>query len=171
MSDDDVRIIVPPNLLRAKVGNKPGPSLDQLVAKAEAALTELQGEYEVWIRDDLKTLRDAVASLRQEMDPATLERVKIMCHEIKGQGATYGYPLLTTVGHLLYLFIERDADVAVRHLGIIDAHVDFMALVLSQKIEDQGDLQAQGILAGLQDAARKAHGEAPDPATAKPSAP
>jgi len=171
MSDDDgARVFTPPNLLRAKVGNKSGPNLDQIVAKAEAALTGLQDDYEVWIRDDLKTLRDAVASLRQEVDPTVLERVKILSHEIKGQGATYGYPLLTTVGHLLYGFIDRDADVAARHLDLIDAHVDFMALVLSEKIDDQGGLQAQGILAGLEDAAKKAHGEGPRAAGATRSA-
>jgi len=170
MSDNDSRVFTPPNLLRAKVGNKPGPNLNQIVAKAEAALGELQEEYEVWIRDDLKALRAAVASLRQELDPTILERVKILGHEIKGQGATYGYPLLTTVGHLLYTFIERDADVAARHLELIDAHVDFMALILSEKIDDQGGLQAQGILAGLQDAAKKAHGDDDRPASTASSA-
>ena len=137
---------------------------------AEAAIDELREEYEVWIRDDLKTLHDAVASLRKGDDPSALERIKILGHDIKGQGATYGYPLLTTVGDLLYIFIERDADVAQRHLDLIDAHVDFMALILSEKIDDQGGLQAQGILAGLQDAAKKAHGEEPRPASATRSA-
>ena len=171
MSDDDgARVFTPPNLLRAKVGNKPGPDLDQIVAKAEAALTELQDDYEVWIRDDLKTLRDAVASLRQQVDPTVLERIKILSHEIKGQGSTYGYPLLTTVGHFLYGFIDRDADVAARHLDLIDAHVDFMALVLSQKIRGEDDLQAQCIWSGLQDAAKKAHGEEPRAAGATRSA-
>jgi|GEM_PF-1366617 len=170
MSDNDTRVFTPPNLLRAKVGNKPGPDLNQIVAKAEAALSDLQDDYEVWIRDDLKTLRAAVASLRKEADPATLERIKILGHEIKGQGATYGYPLLTTVGHLLYILIERDPDVAAQHLNLIDAHVDFMALILSEKIDDQGGLQAQGILAGLQDAAKKAHGADARPASATGSA-
>jgi len=170
MSDDNTRVFTPPNLLRAKVGNKPGPDLNQIVAKAEAALSELQDDYEVWIRDDLKTLRAAVASLRKDTDPATLERIKILGHEIKGQGATYGYPLLTTVGHLLYTFIERDADVAMRHLNLIDAHVDFMALILAEKIDDQGGLQAQGILAGLQDAAKKAYGDDAPPASTTGSA-
>ena len=170
MNDDNARVFTPPNLLRAKIGNKPGPNLNQIVAKAEASLIELQEDYEVWIRDDLKTLRDAVVSLRKEMDPIVLERVKIISHEIKGQGATYGYPLLTIVGDLLYIFIERDADVAERHLDLIDAHVDFMALILSEKIDDQGGLQVQGILVGLQDAAKKAHGEEPRPASATRSA-
>ena len=170
MSDDDASVFAPQNLLRAKIGTKPGPNLDQIVAKAEAAIGELSEQYEVWIRDDLKTLRTAVASLRKEADPAILERIKILGHEIKGQGATYGYPLLTTVGHLLYIFIDRDSDVAARHLDLIDAHVNFMALILSENIDDQGGLQAQCILASLQNAADKAHGDGNQPAGAAVSA-
>ncbi len=169
MSDDEVRIFTPPNLLRAKVGDKPGPDLDQIVAKAEAALTELQDDYEVWIRDDLQTLRDAVVSLRREFDPKVLERIKTLAHEIKGQGSTYGYPLLTNLGHMLYGFIDRDADVAARHLDLIYAHVDFMTLVLNQGIHDQGDATAQGILAGLETAITRAHGDDSRPTTATPS--
>lgn len=163
MSNDKSRVFTPPNLLRAKVGDKPGLSLDQIVAKAEAALGELQEDYEVWIRNDLKTLRDAVASLHQTRDPTVLERIKILGHEIKGQGTTYGYPLLTTAGDLLYRFIAQDATVAAAHLDLIDAHVDFMALILNEKIDDQGGLQAQCILEGLRQAAQRAHGDHSQP--------
>jgi hypothetical protein len=159
MSDDnEIRVFTPANLLRAKVGNKPGPDLDQIVAKAEAALTELQAEYEIWIREDLKSLRNAAASLRLSFDPKTLDRIMVLSHEIKGQGATYGYPLLTTVGDLLYRFIAQDKNVAAKHLDLIDAHVNLMALVLNEKINDESGIQAQSILAGLQEATRKAHG-------------
>ena len=42
MSDDnDARVIRTPNLLRAKIGTKPGPDLDHIVAQAEAALDGL----------------------------------------------------------------------------------------------------------------------------------
>lgn len=160
MADDKAQIFVPPNLLRAKVGNKPGPNLDQMVASAQAALDEMKEDFETWIRDDLKSLKEAVAALHRSADPVTLERIKTLAHEIKGQGTTYGYPLLTAAGDLLHLFIDRDATVAARNLGIIDAHVDFMALVLNQELRDQGDAMAQGILQGLRDAAKKAHGGA-----------
>ena len=160
MADDKAQIIVPPNLLLAKVGTKPGPNIDQMVASAQAALDDMKEDYEVWIRDDLKSLKESVAALHRAADPIVLERVKTQAHEIKGQGSTYGYPLLTAAGDLLHNFIEKDATVAAQNLGIIDAHVDFMALVLSQELRDQGDTLAQGILQGLQEAAKKAHGTA-----------
>jgi hypothetical protein len=160
MADDKAQVFVPPNLLRAKVGNTPGPRIDQMVASAKAALEEMKEDFEVWIRDDLKSLKESVAALHRAADPVTLERIKTHAHEIKGQGSTYGYPLLTAAGDLLHLFIDRDAAVAARNLDIIDAHVDFMTLVLNQELRDQGDEMAQGILQGLRDAAKKAHGGA-----------
>jgi chemotaxis protein histidine kinase CheA len=159
MSDDDeARVFAPFNLLRAKVGNKPGPNLDQIVASAEAALDDMKDEFDVWIGNDMQALRDALTALRQSMpaDPEILERIKTLSHEIKGQGATYGYPLLTTVGDLLYVFIERNSEIAAKHLDLLDTHVDFMALVLGQKVHDEGDQQVRSILAGLRDAAKKA---------------
>ena len=159
MSDDDkAKVFTPFNLLRAKVGNKPGLNLDQVVARAEAALDDMKDEFDVWISDDLQALRNALTALRQANPPDSeiLERIKTLSHEIKGQGATYGYPLLTTVGDLLYVFIERNSEIAAKHLDLLDAHVDFMALVLGQKVHDEGDQQVRSILAGLRDAAKKA---------------
>jgi chemotaxis protein histidine kinase CheA len=156
--DDEAQVFTPFNMLRAKIGNKPGPDLDQIVASAEAALEDLKEEFEVWIRDDLRALRDAVAALRKTpADPEILARVQTLSHEIKGQGATYGYPLLTTVGDLLHGFIQRNPAVAGKNLHLLDAHVDFMTLVLGRGIHDEGDQRARNILAGLRNAAKKAH--------------
>ena len=157
--DNEARVFTPFNTLRAKIGNKPGPNLDQIVANAEAALDDMKVEFEVWIRDDLQALRDALTALRETTaaDPAILARIKTLSHEIKGQGATYGYPLLTIVGDLLHGFIECDPEVAAKHLSLLDAHVDFMTLVLAQEIRDEGDARVRKILAALVEAAKKAH--------------
>jgi len=166
MADDDKsQIIVAPNMLRAKVGDKPGPDIDQLVASATAALDELKQDFEIWIRDDLKSLRDSVAAMHVATDPAALEHIKRYAHEIKGQGSTYGYPLLTDAGDLLYRFISTDTEIAAQNLNLIDVHVDFMALVLNQEIHDHGDALAQGVLTGLRNAAKKALGAAAAPAS------
>jgi len=160
MDDDkEARVFTPFNLLRAKIGNKPGPNLDQIVASAESAIDDLKDEFEVWIRDDLQALREALTALRQTtpVDPDILARIQTLSHEIKGQGAIYGYPLLTTVGDLLHGFIQRNPEVAAKHLDLLDAHVDFMALVLAQGVHDEGDQRVRNILSGLRNAAKKAH--------------
>ena len=156
-NDDDIRIIQPPNLLRAKIGTDAGPDLDQIVAQAEAALGDMKEEYEVWIRDYLtsigKALEDARAS--EPPDPDAIERIRKTSHEIKGQGETFGYPLLTQAGHMLHHFIERDALNAARHLPLVAAHIDFMNLVVKNGVHDMGGLEEAQLLSALEAATKK----------------
>lgn len=157
MNDEKAQIIKVPNLLRAKIGNRPGPDLSKIVEQAEAALGEMQDQYEDWIRDYLKTLNAAMsdAHASQAPDPDAIARIRKISHEIKGQGETFGYPLLTQAGHMLHGFIERDEAKAAGHLDLIAAHVDFMNLVVQDAIRGDGGPQEEKILSGLDAAARK----------------
>ena len=157
-TDPDVHVIRMPNLLRTKVGTEPGPDVDEVVAAAEAALAEMKDQYEVWIRDYLKTINEALTAAQSspQPDPKDLQRIKMMAHEIKGQGATFGYPLLTTVGHMLHSLIDRmGADVA-KHMDLIAAHVGFMNLVVGNEVRDDGGIQENQVLMGLEMAVKRA---------------
>lgn len=157
MSDDKAQVIKVPNMLRAKVGNKPGVSPDTIVQQAEASLSGMQEEYESWIRDYLKTINKALAEARRGSTPNmdAIARIRRTSHEIKGQGQTFGYPLLTRVGHMLHGFIERDEAVAARHLDLIAAHVDFMNLVVQESLRGDGGAKEDELLAALEAAAQK----------------
>ena len=158
MSDDnDARIIQPPNLLRAKIGTKPGPNLDQIVAQAEAALDDMKDEYEGWIRDYLTSIDQALQDARASYppDPEAIARIRKISHEIKGQGETFGYPLLTQAGHMLHHFIDRDERVATRNLPLIAAHIDFMNLVVRNGVKDHGGPEEAKLLSALETATKK----------------
>ncbi|MFQ5467732.1 MAG: hypothetical protein ACE5DS_06300 [Kiloniellaceae bacterium] len=157
----DGTVIKVPNLLRAKVGTAPGPSLDKIVAEAEKALDGLQSQSRAWIQDYLATLAETVESARAGAMPKieAIERVRKIAHDIKGQGATFGYPLLTVVGHMLHGFTERDPAAAARHLEVVAAHVNFMNLVIKHEIHDTGGPQVARMLSGLESAAAKVRDE------------
>ena len=157
MTSNKAQVIKVPNLLRAKVGNKPGPDLNQIVRQAEAALGSMQDQYETWIRDYVTKINEALATARRSVppDPETIALIRKTSHDIKGQGETFGYPLLTQVGHMLFYFIDRDQGQAARSIDLIAAHIEFMNLVLQDKIHDQGGAKEQHILAGLEAASRK----------------
>jgi chemotaxis protein histidine kinase CheA len=157
VSDDETQILRPSNMLRAKLGTSAGPSLDQIVARAEAALGDLSCNYEEWIRDYLASINAALADARAGAPPSpdAIDRIRRASHEIKGQGETFGYPLLTQVGHMLYTLIDRDEERAARHLELIAAHIDFMNLVVKDGVHDQGGPQEQQILSALDTATQK----------------
>ncbi len=157
MSDKNTQIIKVPNLLRAKVGNRPGPDLDQIVEQAEAAIEDMQDQYEGWIRDYLETINTALSEAQASVPPNldAIARIRKTSHEMKGQGLTFGYPLLTQVGHMLHGFIERDEANAARNLDLIAAHVDFMNLVVQKEIHGDGGPEEEQLLGALEEAARK----------------
>lgn len=157
MNQPKAQVIKIPNLLRAKVGNKPGPDLNQIVQQAEAALDGMQEQYEGWIREYLKTITEALERARASVPPdaKAIDLIRKTSHDIKGQGQTFGYPLLTRAGHMLHSFIERDHAQAARSLDLIAAHIDFMNLVIQDGIHDNGGEQEERILSGLEAAATK----------------
>ena len=146
-----------PNLLRAKIGNKPGPNMDQIVKQAEAALDDMSDQYEGWIRDYLETINTAMSKAQVAVppDPDAIATIRKTSHEIKGQGQTLGYSLLTQAGHMLHGFIDRDEACAARNLDLIAAHIDFMNLVVQKGIHGDGGPKEEMLLGALDQAARK----------------
>jgi len=96
-----------------------GPSMADTLARAEEATTLLKQNYTVWAREDVEKgqrhLDDASG------DPARarvhLDGLYAVMHNVKGQGSSFGYPLVTRVAQ---------------------AHLDALKLVLEQKIEGSG---------------------------------
>ena len=157
MSDEKAEVIRVPNLLRAKVGDEPGPELDRIVRDAEAALADMQAQGEAWLRGYLKTINEALDRARASVppDPEAIARIRKTSHEIKGQGETFGYPLLTRAAKLLQRFMEHDESIAARNLDLIAAHVDFMNLVVQNGTKGEGGPQDEQLLAALETAVCK----------------
>ena len=155
--DNDAQVIQPPNLLRAKIGTKEGPNLDRIVAQAEAALDDMRDEYEGWIREYLASIGKALEEARASHppNPEAIARIRKISHEIKGQGETFGYPLLTQAGHMLHHLIDKDERVASRNLPLIAAYIDFMNLVVKNEVHDMGGLEEAQLLSALETATKK----------------
>ncbi len=92
------QVVHPPNLLKAKLGGEPIYDA-AAVARAEAALEALKGDYEERLRDDLAALTAALEAARAEPCEAgaRLEAMRRCAHDVKGQAGTFGYALVTTL--------------------------------------------------------------------------
>ncbi|MGF1610762.1 MAG: hypothetical protein ACFCUQ_15280 [Kiloniellales bacterium] len=66
------------------------------------------------------------------------ERMREIVHNVKGQGASFGYPLMTRVGDSLTILLKQvhDADEAV--LKLVAAHVETLRTVLDKDIKGNG---------------------------------
>ncbi|MBC7907789.1 MAG: Hpt domain-containing protein [Rhodospirillaceae bacterium] len=121
----------------------------EALARAEAALDSLSPHYLSWAEADMARLRAALAEL--SADPSWLARLFTIAHDMKGQAATFGYPLVTTIGERLCRFIDEhptptpDADALARMTALVEA----MGEVLAQRMAGDGGAAGRALLARL----------------------
>ncbi len=175
---DAKRIIkVRPFRLRNKLKEKAGVGRagvgDSTIATEalEKALSEMkksQDEYPDWVRATLNELADDLKAATEGIDEERRKRfrhISALTHELKGQGGTFGYPLISVFGKSLNELTEREAHISDSHLEIVKAHIDVMRAVIKDRIASDGGDVGRELIAVL-DRAIKKHTVAPPPARA-----
>lgn len=123
------------------VNKSPGKALAfdaDALARAEAALQSLSGEFEQWMGDEVTRLTHARTEARHAgFDDASLVTLYSCAHDIKGLGGTYDYPLATLLAASLCRLIETPAGRvrAATRPAIVDAHVDAIRAAYSAQIK------------------------------------
>ena len=122
----DHEVITPENKLRKVLSMKPLlPGEDDPVARAEKALADLSSEFSSWMTaecDRLEQARRAVAAGGFTM--ANRDAVFHAAHDIKGEAATFGYPLVAAAADSLCRLIELTPDPMRIPAKLVDQHVD-----------------------------------------------
>jgi hypothetical protein len=114
--------------------------LKETLARAEEATTALRANYTEWARIDVnntQTLLDA-AKKGADRQRDQLDLLYAAMHNIKGQGTSFGYPLVTRIGQSLCRLIAPGRVLDEAGLKIAQAHLDSLKLVLDQKIAGKG---------------------------------
>jgi hypothetical protein len=124
-------------MLRMKVGARFGGIDPGAVAKAEAALQNLSGQFTVWLQDEIDKLEAARGVIRnQGVDAASAEQLYVRCHDLKGLGATYGFPLITRIAGSICKLMDEPALRAKAPMFLIDAHIDAIRAAVRDNIKD-----------------------------------
>jgi chemotaxis protein histidine kinase CheA len=118
-----------------------------MIKRAEKAVEELASQYSGWAADDIVKLRGFLAEA--EGDATTLDArlhdIHRIAHDMRGQGSTFGFPLVTRIAGLLctYLKMPDEGDIAV---NMTRAHIDALAKVIERKVTDDVSADAVEIL-------------------------
>lgn len=145
-------VIDPPDTLKDKVTySSTGVDLSML-EKAEQVIASLQGSYLEWVQEDLVKLQALYERAVAEPDErkTILKEVFRVAHDIKGQGGSFGYDLMTTVGNHLCRFVEAQDEAGDADMEVIKLHLDAMRLIIGQRLEGSGGAQGERIVGGLQ---------------------
>lgn len=145
-----------PNRLKEKVAGLDPSVLGELpldlLQEAEAELERTALEFAHWALEYLAKLSTLCteALVRPTRRGAQFEEINLLALELRGQGGTFGYPLITEFAKMLYDATgpgRREDDAAIE---IVKAHVDAMRAVLREGISGDGGAIGRDLLASLQ---------------------
>jgi hypothetical protein len=132
------QIIQVPNTLRLKVAGsgRLGVLDPSAIAKAEAALKSLSGNFGQWLQDEITKLETARQAIRAEgINVQTMESLYLRAHDLKGLGSTYGFPLITRISASLCVLTDDEEKRMRAPMGLIDAHIDAIRAAVRDDIK------------------------------------
>jgi HPt (histidine-containing phosphotransfer) domain-containing protein len=137
----DHEVITPPHAIRRAVLTTSSRD-DDPVARAEAALVELSSEFSSWMRAECERLDAARRDVnRVGMTEKGHVRLFSAAHDIKGHGATFGFPEAANVADSLCRLLEHTPKTKPVPLKLVDQHVDAVqAIVREQARPDAAEI-------------------------------
>lgn len=152
--------IRPPNKLATKVPKYGGKPAHLAIAEAEQRVENLKDEYIEHLKEDMAEVERLVAQYTQDNSPATLKQLFRVIHNMRGQAATFGYPLITQVGRSLCLYmLEQEEKGETPELVMITLHADALKVIYREEIMGSGDSISQETVIGLMKAVELKTGE------------
>ena len=148
---NSVQVIPASNALREKVGGRFGAIDPAAIAKAEAALQSLSGNFAQWLNDEVVKLDGARLRVKNEGQNAeTMECLYLRCHDLKGLGTTYGFPLVTRFSASLCKLIDDKDKRVVAPMNLIDAHIDAIKAAVRNEIKTDEHPIGRALIAELE---------------------
>lgn len=145
-----IEIFTPPNTLRVKVGGGGGGLDLEAIKRAEQALSSMKDEFAVWIDDEIVKLaacRDAFFAALP--DAGGLDPFFRAAHDLKGQGATFGFPLVTRIASSLAALLDCGAEPGAIPRKLVDAHVEAIRATVRYSVKNPNDPTATALAGEL----------------------
>jgi len=119
-----------------------------ILARAEAALAGLSGRYLEWAGADAARLRACLDEVRTPgADLAMLlPRLFTISHDMKGQAATFGYPLVSELGNRLCRLIEDEPIPDPEGVARLARLAEGMIQVIAQRLDGDGGAAGRALL-------------------------
>ena len=149
------------NALKDKIGGLSGQGLAmiplELLIEAEEHLQREALDFTDWAQDYLAELAALCDKALDGigMRAPIFREINLLAHELRGQGGTFGYPLITEFAKMLYECTGQACPQADEDVEIVKAHIDAMRAVLRDKVAGTGGQIGLELLASLKLAIEK----------------
>lgn len=124
----------------AGLGGKATGVSEEALAAAERALAELAEDYPDWVSGLISKLAEQHSRCVDTPDKRReyFEEINRIAHDMKGQGGTFGYPLITDFADSLYTFTTARSEITDSMVELVKAHIDAMRVVIKDRVEGDG---------------------------------
>lgn len=144
-------LIYPKSNLKEKSNAPGGMTPEEAIRKGEHTVKQMKFEYERWLHDDLKIMDNLLAELntKPENKIEIYKNIKEKIHDIRGQGSTFGYALVSSVSHSLCRLIVETKPGNIPPYELMFLHVNSLHLVVDKNIEGLDSDGAKTLLKSL----------------------
>jgi hypothetical protein len=129
----------------------------EMVDKAEAVIAGLRSAYLDWVAEDMRKLNDLLAQVSAapvERRSALMKAIFTIAHDVKGQGGSFGFDLMTQVGNQLCRTVECRDDWPDQALILVRRLLDGMGIILAQSLSGDGGDAGRALITDLRQAVR-----------------
>lgn len=149
----DHEVIVPVHKLHKAIKVSGGGEIaidEEAIARAEAALAELTPEFDTWMRAECDRLDAARTRAKAGgFKGKAFDELFRAAHDIKGESATFGYPLAADAADSLCRLLEHTPDAARIPLGLVDQHVDGIRAIIREDVRETSNAIGSALATGL----------------------
>lgn len=111
----------------------------KLISRAEAAVEALRDTYRRQLADDVAALNGIWARFESdEPAAAILDELYGIAHNIKGQGGSFGYDLVTEIGASFCNYLRSGSRVSPEERNIVHIHIRMLKTVSENDISGTG---------------------------------
>ena len=123
----------------------------EALRRAEEAMEALGDRFNIAVRQDIANARDYAANARQSGADKTaiLDSIFGIVHNIKGQGGSFGYQLMTRVAASLCDYLRQRENRADTALDVIDGHLSSLQFIVDHEVKGHGGDLGERLLAKL----------------------
>ena len=130
----DHHVITQPNPLRKVLRRVAEKDIDDPVARAEAALAGMSGEFNTWMVIETDRLAAAHAAiLKNGFTGLTREELFRAAHDIKGDAATFGFPSAGAAAESLCRIIEHAPELDQVPSELIAHHINAIQAIVRER--------------------------------------
>ena len=135
----------------------PGTISAEALAEAEKVFQSMADDYPDWVQGHLDRMESHYQRCigRPELRPRLFKGLNDIAHDLKGQGGTFGYPLVTVIADSLYNFSRPREIFGDEQVALVRAHLDAIRTVVHQRIKGDGGEIGRELVLAMQMAIRK----------------